>query len=106
MERDFIVGFTLFTPKGFKTMYRHFSKLEMAKRFASNVNIKDNCKIYVDLDLYKDLEKQQDMIPKSKVREKIEKLEIECNKLKELNGCTNGKLIKILQELLQEGDDK
>lgn len=49
---DFIVGFTLFTPKGFKTMYRHFPTLEMAKMFASNVNIKNNCKIYVDLDFY------------------------------------------------------
>lgn len=25
-DYDFIVGFTLFTPKGFKTMYRHFDK--------------------------------------------------------------------------------
>lgn len=49
---DFIVGFTLFTPKGFKTMYRHFPTLEMAKMFASNVNIKNNCKIYVDFDFY------------------------------------------------------
>lgn len=30
-DYDFIVGFTLFTPKGFKTMYRHFDKLETAK---------------------------------------------------------------------------
>ena len=49
-DYDFIVGFTLFTRKGFKTMYRHFDKLETAKMFASNVNIKNNCKIYVDLD--------------------------------------------------------
>lgn len=54
MEHDFIVGFTLFTRKGFKTMYRHFDKLETAKLFASNVNIKNNCKIYVDLEFYKD----------------------------------------------------
>ena len=53
-DYDFIVGFTLFTPKGFKTMYRHFNKLEEAKLFASNVNIKNNCKIYVDLEYYKD----------------------------------------------------
>lgn len=52
MDYDFIVGFTLFTPKGFKTMYRHFNNLETAKLFASNKNIKDNCKIYVDLDYY------------------------------------------------------
>lgn len=51
-EYDFIVGFTLFTPKGFRTMYRHFDSLEVAKMFASNVNIKDNHKIYVDFDLY------------------------------------------------------
>ena len=53
-DYDFIVGFTLFTPKGFKTMYRHFDKLETAKMFASNVNIKNNCKIYVDLNFHKD----------------------------------------------------
>lgn len=53
-EYDFIVGFTLFTPKGFKTMYQHFDKLETAKLFASNVNIKNNCKIYVDLEFHKD----------------------------------------------------
>ena len=46
MENDFIVDFTIFTPKGFKTMYRHFQNLETAKLFASNVNIKDNCKKY------------------------------------------------------------
>lgn len=51
-DYDFIVGFTLFTRKGFKTMYRHFDKLETAKLFASNVNIKNNCKIYVDLDYH------------------------------------------------------
>ena len=54
MEHDFIVVFTLFTPKGFKTMYRHFDKLETAKLFASNVNIKNNCKIYIDLEFHKD----------------------------------------------------
>ena len=54
MEHDFIVGFTLFSRKGFKTMYRHFDKLETAKLFASNVNIKNNCKIYVDLEFHKD----------------------------------------------------
>lgn len=54
MAHDFIVGFTLFTGKGFKTMYRHFDKLESAKLFASNENIKNNCKIYVDLNFHKD----------------------------------------------------
>ena len=53
-DYDFIVEFTLFTPKGFKTMYRHFDKLETAKLFASNVIIKNNCKIYVDLEFHKD----------------------------------------------------
>lgn len=53
-DYDFIVGFTLFTPKGYKTMYRHFDKLETAKLFASNANIKNNCKIYVDLEFHKD----------------------------------------------------
>lgn len=54
MDYDFIVGFTLFTPKGFKTMYRHFDKLDIAKMFASNVNIKDNSKIYADLSYLQD----------------------------------------------------
>ena len=58
-DYDFIVGFTLFTRKGFKTMYRHFDKLETAKMFASNVNIKNNCKIYVDLEFHKDEMKNQ-----------------------------------------------
>lgn len=52
MENDFIVGFTIFNEKRFKTMYRHFNSLEHAKLFASNVNIKNNCKIYVDLDYF------------------------------------------------------
>lgn len=40
-------------------MYRHFDKLETAKLFASNVNIKNNCKIYVDLDYHiEDMKKQ------------------------------------------------
>ena len=52
MEYDFIVGFTLFTPTGFKTKFRHFSTLELAKQFASNVNIRNNCKIYVDYNYY------------------------------------------------------
>ena len=51
-DYDFIVGFTR---KGFKTMYRHFDKLETAKLFASNVNIKNNCKIYVDLEYFEEI---------------------------------------------------
>ena len=54
MDYDFIVGFTLFTPKGFRTMYRHFDKLDTAKMFTSNVNIKNNSKIYVDLKYLQD----------------------------------------------------
>lgn len=61
-QYDFIVGFTLFTPTGFRTMYRHFDNLEIAEMFASNVNIKDNHKIYVDLDLYqKEKEKNKEL---------------------------------------------
>lgn len=53
MNKDYIVGFTLFNPKynGFKTMYRHFGSLEHAKTFASNINIKNNCIIYESLDI-------------------------------------------------------
>ncbi len=49
MDYDFIVGFTLFNKTGFKTRFRHFDNLRVAKMFASNVNLKDNSKIYVDL---------------------------------------------------------
>lgn len=49
---DFCVGFTIYTPTGFRTMYRHFNDLETAKLFASNNDLKNNCKIYVDLDYY------------------------------------------------------
>ena len=64
-DYDFIVGFTLFTPKGFKTMYRHFDKLETAKLFASNVNIKNNSKIYVDLEFH-DLIQMVDLLIQAK----------------------------------------
>lgn len=74
-DYDFIVGFTLFTPKGFKTMYRHFDKLERAKLFASNNNIKNNCKIYVDLEFHKD--EMKNLL--NKEREKNKELE---NKIK------------------------
>lgn len=104
-EYDFIVGFTLFTPKGFRTMYRHFDNLEIAEMFASNVNIKDNHKIYVDLDLYNeekerniDLEleniglkenrriaveeiQEEYYISKDKIREEIKELERDKKKL-------------------------
>lgn len=124
MEHDFIVGFTLFTQKGFKTMYRHFDKLESAKLFASNKNIKNNCKIYVDLEFHKDeiknlinenndLHKEinrriklkienekivdNEFISKNKIREKIKRLD--CN-----SDNTEQRYFKkeVLQELLNE----
>lgn len=50
---DFIVGFTIFKSTGFfKTIYRHFDNLEVAKMFASNKNLKDVSKVYVDLEVY------------------------------------------------------
>lgn len=55
MDYDFIVGFTIFNKTGFRTMYRHFDKLDTAKMFASNVNIKDNSKTYVDLKYFEDM---------------------------------------------------
>jgi len=66
-DYDFIVGFTIFGRTGFKTMYRHFDKLESAKLFASNINIKDNCKMYVDLDLY-NKEKGKNKEQKQRIR--------------------------------------
>lgn len=121
MEHDFIVGFTLFTQKGFKTMYRHFDKLESAKLFASN---KNNCKIYVDLDFHKDemknlvnenndLHKEinrriklkienekivdNEFISKNKIREKIKRLDYNSDN-------TEQRYFKkeVLQELLNE----
>ena len=68
-EYDFIVGFTLFTPSGFRTMYRHFDNLEVAKIFANNVNIKDNHKIYVDLDLYNKEKEKNKLLIEGKFRE-------------------------------------
>lgn len=61
---DFIVGFTIFKPSGFKTMYRHFDNLETAKLYNSNKALKDCSKIYVDLDFHNDY--------KSKIRELLE----------------------------------
>lgn len=81
-DYDFIVGFTLFTPKGFKTMYRHFDKLETAKLFASNKNIKNNCKIYVDLEFHEDeMKKSNKLYEKQIYKEKEKNKELE-NKIK------------------------
>jgi ribosomal protein L37AE/L43A len=63
-EEDFIVGYTLFKPGGFRTRYQHFDKLEVAKMFASNVNLKDNSKIYVPLELYKKQQKEIEELKK------------------------------------------
>lgn len=82
MEYDFMVGFTLFTPKGFKTMYRHFDKLDTAKMFTSNVNIKDNSKIYVDLKYLED-----------KLKEVLEKI-------KYASDTSSPDLIKVKNELI------
>lgn len=54
MDHDFIVGFTLFNKTGFKTRFRHFDNLKVAKMFVSNVNLKNNSKIYVDLKYLQD----------------------------------------------------
>lgn len=58
MDYDFMVGFTLFNPTGYKTRFRHFDNLETAELFASNKSVKDNCKIYVDYLYYKKLERK------------------------------------------------
>lgn len=88
MDYDFIVGFTLFTLKGFKTMYRHFDKLDTAKMFVSNVNIKDNSKIYVDLKYMQD-----------KIKAKIEELE---KQDRESKMSHNYLVIPVLQSLLEK----
>lgn len=81
MNYDFIVGFSLFNKTGFKTRLRHFDNLKVAKMFASNVNLKENSKIYVDLKYLQD--KIEDIL-NSENGEAIEKL-IEWQKLLEKN---------------------
>lgn len=71
MEYDFILGFTLFTPTGFKTRFKHFDNLKEAIMFANNVDLKDNSKIYVDLKYLQD--KIEDIL-NSENGEAIEKL--------------------------------
>ena len=87
---DFIVGFTIFMKSEYKTMHRHFSSLERAQRFANNVNIKDNHKIYVDYDLYQ------------KEKEKNKELEEENTRQHELLGNIHqnyrGKIAKIQEQ--------
>lgn len=103
-DYDFIVGFTLFTPKGFKTMYRHFDKLETAKLFANNVNIKNNCKIYVDLDFHKDemknLVNENNDLHKE-INRRI-KLKIENEKIVDNEFISKNKVRKIIQKYYDE----
>lgn len=103
-DYDFIVGFTLFTPKGFKTMYRHFDKLETAKLFASNVNIKNNCKIYVDLEFHKDeiknLLNENNELHREKNR-RI-KLKIENEKIVDNEFISKNKVREIIQKYYDE----
>ena len=103
-DYDFIVGFTLFTPKGFKTMYRHFDKLETAKLFASNVNIKNNCKIYVDLEFHKDemknLVNENNDLHKE-INRRI-KLKIENEKIVDNEFISKNKVIEIIQKYYDE----
>ena len=103
-DYDFIVGFTLFTPKGFKTMYRHFDKLETAKLFASNINIKNNCKIYVDLEFYKDeiknlINENNDL--HKEINRRI-KLKIENEKIVDNEFISKNKVRKIIQKYYDE----
>lgn len=92
MDYDFIVGFTIFNPTGYKTRFRHFNKLENAEFFASNINIKNNCKIYVDYLYYKKLER--------KIKAKIEELENEKEKYFEKQVIQHE--IEVLQSLLEK----
>ena len=109
MEKDYIVGFTLFGVKynGFKTYYRHFSTLEDAERFTSNVKIKDSSKIYVNIEacipemLNKIL--RIDYIPKQTIREFIDR-ELpdndicECCEIYDVNGIDiKNKLLGLLE---------
>lgn len=57
-DYDFIVGFTLFYPNGFKTRFRHFDNLRVAELFCENKNLKNNSKIYVDYDYFKEIRKE------------------------------------------------
>lgn len=105
-EYDFIVGFTIFSPTGFKTMYRHFDKLETAQLFASNKNLKDNCKIYIDLDFYQKSQVDKNYISKDKIKEKIEETNSEKLNYSEdeyyLENEVKGYAIDKLKELLNK----
>ena len=63
---DFLVGFTIFYSGYFKTRYKHFDNISIAKMFCSNKNLKDTSKIYVDYDLFSYVEqKLKDILFKS-----------------------------------------
>lgn len=99
-DYDFIVGFTLFTPKGFKTMYRHFDKLETAKLFASN----NNCKIYVDLEFHKD-EIKNLVNENNELHREINrriKLKIENEKIVDNEFISKNKVREIIQKYYDE----
>ena len=90
---DFMVGFTFFNPYGFKTRFRHFNKLETAELFASNRDIKDNCKIYVDYLYYKKLERKI-----NKVLTELDWIDddmMKCCSMVDVNGID---IVKILKE--------
>lgn len=96
MNEDFIVGYTLFKPTGFRTRYQHFDKLEVAKMFASNVNLKDTSKIYVPLELY---EKQQKEI--KELREDISNMydkQVVRNILEDECGLSKYEIDELLEE--------
>lgn len=112
MEHDFIVGFTLFTPIGFKTIYRHFDKLETAKLFASNIDIKNNCKIYVDLEFHEDEMKKSNKLYENKF---IKKGKIKMNKRIEQikkrlkntpKSCLNEKYVEDINYLIELYENK
>ena len=63
---DFLVGFTIFYNGYFKTRYKHFDNISVAKMFCYNKNLKDTSKIYVDYDLFSYIEQKiKDIVFKS-----------------------------------------
>lgn len=85
-DYDFIVGFTLFYPSGFKTRYTHFDNLKVAEMFCENKNLKNNSKIYVDYDYFKENHKETiaecyskcSELWKNKIKAKIEEYKEKC----------------------------
>lgn len=117
-DYDFIVGFTLFNPSGFKTRFRHFDNLKVAEMFCENRNLKNNSKIYVDYDYFKEDHKETiaecyykcSELWQNKIFTKIREIENECKKCrfkeseicKELcqnSQCVQGECLKVLNSL-------